>query len=47
LHQIPAKLADLQIAGVALAYGLALATRNGGDFAGLGISLIDPWSAPG
>jgi predicted nucleic acid-binding protein len=43
LHQIPNKLADLQIAGVALAYGLELATRNVGDFAGLGISLIDPW----
>lgn len=44
LHQIPGKLADLQIAGIASAYGLDLATRNVGDFKGLGLSLIDPWS---
>ena len=45
LHQIPAKLADLQIAGVAAAYGLDLATRNVGDFQGVGLNLIDPWAA--
>lgn len=44
LQQIPTKLADLQIAGIASAYGLDLATRNAGDFAGLGLSLIDPWN---
>jgi predicted nucleic acid-binding protein len=44
LHQIPAKLADLQIAGVAAAYGLDLSTRNTGDFQGIGLTLIDPWS---
>jgi toxin FitB len=44
LHQIPGKLADRQIAGIASAYGLGLATRNVGDFKGLGLSLIDPWS---
>jgi toxin FitB len=44
LHQIPAKLADLQIAGVAAAYGLELATRNVGDFRGVGLELIDPWA---
>jgi predicted nucleic acid-binding protein len=43
LHQVPAKLADLQIAGIASAYELSLATRNVGDFAGLGLTLIDPW----
>lgn len=43
LHQIPAKLADLQIAGIASAYGLSLATRNVGDFQGLGLSLENPW----
>jgi predicted nucleic acid-binding protein len=43
LHQIRAKLADLQIAGIASAYGLDLATRNAGDFASLGLRLIDPW----
>ncbi len=45
LHQVPAKLADLQIAGIARAYGLELATRNIADFRDLGISLLDPWSA--
>jgi predicted nucleic acid-binding protein len=45
LRQVPAKLADLQIAGVAAAYGLALATRNVGDFQGVGLDLIDPWAA--
>ncbi len=44
LHQVPAKLADLQIAGIAAAYGLELATRNVGDFQGVGLSLIDPWA---
>lgn len=45
LHQIPNKLADLQIAGIASAYGLDLATRNVGDFAGLGLRLVNPWTA--
>jgi len=45
LHQIPTKLADLQIAGIAAANECSLATRNVGDFRGLGIDLIDPWSA--
>ncbi|WP_316213628.1 MULTISPECIES: PIN domain-containing protein [unclassified Bradyrhizobium] len=43
LHQVPKKLADLQIAGIASAYGLQLATRNVGDFDGLGLGLINPW----
>lgn len=43
LHQIPSKLADLQIAGIASAYSLDLATRNVDDFVGLGIDLVDPW----
>src|SRR5205085_1972265 len=42
LHQTPAKLADLQIAGIASAYGLSLATRNTGDFRGLGLALVNP-----
>jgi toxin FitB len=45
LHQIPAKLADLQIGGIASAYGLSLATRNVGDFQGLGLTLENPWEA--
>lgn len=44
LHQVPAKLADLQIAGIANAYQLELATRNVADFHGLGIELVDPWT---
>jgi toxin FitB len=43
LHQIPEKLADLQIAGIANASGNTLATRNTGDFQGLPIDLINPW----
>jgi toxin FitB len=45
LFNINHKLADLQIAGIAAAHGCSLATRNIGDFRGLGIELIDPWSA--
>jgi toxin FitB len=47
LHQMPIKLADLQIAGIAAANECALATRNAGDFRGLGIDLVDPWNASG
>lgn len=43
LHQLPAKLPDLQIAGIAAAHGLSLATRNTSDFSGLDLALIDPW----
>ena len=34
---------DSQIAGIALHHGAPLVTRNVRDFAGLGISLINPW----
>jgi len=44
-HQIATKLADIQIAGIAAAYRLDLATRNVRDFEGLGITLIDPWNS--
>jgi toxin FitB len=37
--------ADTQIAATALAQGMALATRNVKHFGGLGLTLIDPWSA--
>lgn len=37
--------ADSQIAAIALANGMALATRNVKHFEGLGIELIDPWEA--
>lgn len=37
-------LADALIAATALTNGLVLATRNVGDFEGLGVPLFDPWS---
>lgn len=37
--------ADTQIAATALARGMMLATRNTKHFDGLGIALIDPWTA--
>lgn len=36
---------DCQIAAHAAHTGSELATRNTGDFSGLGITLIDPWRA--
>ena len=46
LHQMPARRADLQIGGIAAAYGLSLATRNVADFQGSGLELINPWDEP-
>ena len=40
----PISQADGQIAGIARARGMALATRNIRDFADTGIDLIDPWA---
>ena len=37
--------ADTQIAATALVHGMALATRNVRHFEGLGLELIDPWTA--
>lgn len=34
---------DVQIAGIAGAYGLTLVTRNVKDFAATGIDLVNPW----
>ncbi|MGO9660857.1 MAG: type II toxin-antitoxin system VapC family toxin [Acidimicrobiales bacterium] len=36
---------DAQIAAICRAHSASLATRNGRDFAELGVELIDPWSA--
>ncbi len=41
----PISMADAQIAAICLSHGAALATRNGKDFAGLALALIDPWLA--
>jgi predicted nucleic acid-binding protein len=37
--------ADTQIAAMALAKGMKLATRNVRHFEGLGLELVDPWTA--
>jgi toxin FitB len=42
----PARVGDVQIAATALRHGLAIATRNIGDFALFDTLLIDPWRAP-
>lgn len=34
---------DAMIAATALVHGMAVATRNTGDFEGMGVRLIDPW----
>lgn len=39
----PIGFADAAIAAIAVAHGFALATRNGRDFKGTGVELIDPW----
>jgi predicted nucleic acid-binding protein len=39
----PITTADAQLAGMCLAWGAALATRNTKDFEGLGIELVNPW----
>lgn len=40
----PKPMADAQIAAVALAHDLTLVTRNTGDFAGIGLPLLNPWA---
>jgi predicted nucleic acid-binding protein len=39
------EIRDIQIAGIAMARKSALATRNLRHFEGLGVELLDPWSA--
>jgi predicted nucleic acid-binding protein len=39
------EIRDVQIAGIAIARKASIATRNIRHFEGLGIPLIDPWSA--
>jgi predicted nucleic acid-binding protein len=41
----PAGTIDLMVAAIARSQGAAVATRNGPDFAGCGIAVIDPWQA--
>ena len=39
------KPVDAMIAAVAASRGMAVATRNTGDFAGMGVEVINPWDA--
>ena len=39
------EIRDVQISGIAKARKSAVATRNGRHFEGLGLDLLDPWSA--
>jgi predicted nucleic acid-binding protein len=41
----PAGTIDLMVAAIARSQGASVATRNGPDFAGCGIAVIDPWQA--
>jgi toxin FitB len=41
----PIEAFDAQIAATALAAGAGVATRDTGDFAGCGLTLINPWEA--
>ena len=42
---MPVGAVDALIAATAAQHGLAVATRNGRDFAQLGVALVDPWAA--
>ena len=37
---------DAQIAAICREYSAPLATRNGEDFAGVGVKILDPWTEP-
>jgi predicted nucleic acid-binding protein len=34
---------DMRIAATAMVHGLVLVTRNVGDFAGVGVAVVNPW----
>ena len=44
LHGRRVNMADGLIAATALEYHLTVVTRNQRDFAGLGVSIFNPWS---
>jgi toxin FitB len=43
LQGMPLSTADGLIAATALEYDLNLVTRNGKDFSGLGVTIVNPW----
>lgn len=43
----PISMADAQIAAITVCRGGKLATRNVGDFAGMPLEVVDPWSGGG
>ena len=43
----PVEVRDVQIAGIVASRRATLATRNVSHFNGLGLRVIDPWSAAG
>jgi predicted nucleic acid-binding protein len=45
LMGVPLHPADGLIAATALEYGLTAVTRNGDDFVGLGLTILNPWEA--
>ena len=42
----PSDLADMLIAGTALAHNLAVATRNVSDFEAVNVEVVNPWNYP-
>lgn len=41
----PVEIRDVQIAGIAAARNAVVATRNTAHFEGVGLALVDPWTA--
>lgn len=41
----PISMADAQIAAVCVSHAAVVATRNGRDFEGTGVHVVDPWAA--
>ena len=41
----PISMADAQIAAICRSHGAAVATRNVNDFAGVGVEILNPWTA--
>lgn len=44
-HSLPEHLADMEIAGIAAAHGLTLATRDISHHEVFGLDLVNPWDA--